>query len=467
MAPKLLSPAAPARIESLAVLPLENYSGDPNQEHYAEVITDNLISALGTIGALDMRSRTSVMQYKDTRKSLSEIAQNLNVDGVVEGSVQRDGNQMRITVRLFDAPIDKQLWTSTYERDVGDIFTLCGEIARTVADEIEITLTPDQETRLVAKRPIDRETFETYARGMYLLYKSTPQGTKKGLEYLQQAIENDPSDPLAYGQLALGYAAIAHGPGAPPDALEKTEKAAQKALELDKTSVEAHAALGHIMLYRDWNWEAAEKNFQEALQLNPNLPLTRSHYSWYLLLMGQRDEALAQMKRVQEADPLTPLWPAYLGTQYLWAGRYDEAIEEIQESLELDSDFAYALDALGSAYAAKGMYEEAIEANQKACELGRLWKSGLARTYATAGRNDEARLVLDEVEAEATTYDTWFIAQVYAVLGQNDEAFRWLEKACGPPKQPYVPWTKHCPAFKSLHDDPRFDGLLSRLNLSE
>jgi tetratricopeptide (TPR) repeat protein len=183
--------------------------------------------------------------------------------------------------------------------------------------------------------------------------------------------------------------------------------------------------------------------------------------------MGRTDEALAQMKQVQEVDPLTPLWPAYLGTQYLWVGRCEEAIEEIQKSLELDSDFAYALNALGSAYAEMGMYEEAIKANQKACEFGRQWKSGLALSYAMAGRNDEARLVLDELEAEATTYDTWFIAQVYAVLGQNDEAFRWLEKACGPPKQPYVPWTKHCPTFKSLRDDPRFDDLLRRMNLPE
>jgi TolB-like protein/tetratricopeptide (TPR) repeat protein len=453
------------RIKSLAVLPLENLTGDPQQEYFADGMTEALIADLGKIGALQVRSRTSIMQYKSVKKLLPAIARELNVDAIVEGSVMRVAERVRITAQLIHAPTDTHIWVDSYERDLCDILNLLSEVARTIAHQIEIKVTPEQEVLLSAKRPINPEAYEAYQRGMFLLNKFTPEGIKKGLDYLNQAIEKDPGDPLAYGKLALGYAAIAHGPGAPPNALEQTEKAALKALELDKTLVEAHAALAHIKLYRDWDWEAAEKALQRALKLNPSLTLTHSHYSWYLLLFGRMDEAFMEMRRVQELDPLMPLWPAYLGTQYLWAGRYEESINEIQKSLELDSNLAYGLDALGSAYAAKGMFEEAIKAHLRACELGREWKSGLALTYAMAGRNDEARLVLDELEVDATTYDTWFIAQVYAVLGQNDEAFHWLEKACGPPKQPYVPWTKQCPAYRSLHDDPRYEDLLRRMNL--
>jgi tetratricopeptide (TPR) repeat protein len=238
-------------------------------------------------------------------------------------------------------------------------------------------------------------------------------------------------------------------------------------LELDETLTEAHAALAQIKLYRDWDWAGAEQAFQRALELNPNLTLTRAHYSWYLNLFGRTDEALAEMRRVQEVDPLTPLWPAWQGSQYLWAGQYEEAINEVRKSLELDPDFAIGLSALGSAYAEKGMYEEAIKTHQRAAQLSRDGKSALGLTYALAGRQDEARLVLAELEADSTLWDTWFIAQIYAILGQKDEAFRWLEAAYGPPHHPYVPWIRHAPAFKPLHDDPRFGDLLRRMNLPE
>jgi tetratricopeptide (TPR) repeat protein len=238
-------------------------------------------------------------------------------------------------------------------------------------------------------------------------------------------------------------------------------------LELDETLTEAHAALAQIKLYRDWDWEAAEQAFQRALELNPNLTLTRAHYSWYLLLLGRTDEALAEMRRVQEVDPLTPLWLAWQGTQYLWTGQYEKAIDEAKKSLELNPDFVVGLYVLGSAYAEKGMYEEAIKAHQRAGMLSRDRKSALGLTYAMAGRQDEARLVLAELEADPTTWDTWYIAQIYAVLGEKDEAFRWLEAAYGPPHHPYVPWIRYPSAFKHLHDDPRFGDLLRRMNLPE
>jgi len=464
---KLMDGAGPGRIESLAVLPLQNLTGDPEQEYFADGMTEALIANLGKIGALQIRSRTSIMQYKDVKKSLPEIARELNVDAVVEGSVVRVAEQVRITAQLIHAPTDTHLWVDSYERDLRDILTLQSEVARAIARQIEITVTPDQEARLAATRPVNPETYEAYLKGMFHLNKMTPEGTEKGLDYLRQAIEKDPEDPLAYGGMALGYVASAHGPGAPPDALPRAKAAALKALELDETLTEAHAALAQIKLYGDWDWKAAEQAFQRALELNPNLALTRANYSWYLQLFGHTDEALEEMRRVQEVDPLTPLWPAWQGWQYWLAGQYDKAIDEARKSLELDSDFAVALYVLGSAYADKGMYEEAIKAHQRAGVVSRAWKSALGCTYAMAGRQDEARLVLAELEADPTPWDTFFIAQIYAVLAEKDEAFRWLEAAYEPPRHPHVPWISHPPAFKPLHDDPRFGHLLSRMNFPE
>jgi eukaryotic-like serine/threonine-protein kinase len=451
-------------VKSLAVLPLANLTGDPEQAYFADGMTEALIANLGKIGALQVRSRTSIMQYKDVKKSLPAIARELNVDAVVEGSVLRVGEQVRITAQLIDAKTDTHLWAESYERDLRDILTLLGEVSRTIADQIEITVTPDQEKLLTIRRPINPETYKAYLKGMFHLNKSTPEGTQKGLSYLHQAIEKDPADPLAYGGLALGYAGSAHGPGAPSDALEQAEAAALKALDLDETLAEAHAALAQIKLYRDWDWEAAGQAYQRALKLNPTLTMTRTHYSYYLLLFDQTDEASAEMTRVQEVDPLTPLWPAYHGWLYLWTGQYEKAIDEARKSLELAPDFPVGLYVLGSVYADKGMYEEAIKAHQRAGVVSRAWKSALGRTYAMAGLLDEAQLVLAELEADHTPWDTWFIAQIYAVLGEKDEAFRWLETALGPPHHPYVPWIKYPPALKPLHDDPRFDDLLRRLN---
>ncbi|MHC4541898.1 MAG: tetratricopeptide repeat protein [Planctomycetota bacterium] len=459
--------ASPGRIKSLAVLPLENLSGDPEQEYFADGMTEALIADLGKIGALQVRSRTSIMQYKGVKKPSSEIARELNVDAVVEGSVVRAGEQVRITAQLIHAPTDTHLWVDSYERDLRDVLALQSEVARTIARQIEITLTPDQEALLAARRPVNPETYEAYLKGMFHLNKSTPEGTEKGLAYLHQAIEKDPADPLAYGALALGYAVSAHGPGASPEASARATAAAFKALELDETLAEAHAALAINKLYGDWDWETVEQSFQRALKLNSSLAETRAHYSWYLQLFGRMDEALVEMRRVQEVDPLTPLWPAWQGLQHLSAGQYDEAIDEARKSLELYSDFPAGLYALGSAYAAKGMYEEAIKAHQRAGVLSREWKAGLGLTYAMAGRLAEARLVLAELEADHTPWDTWFIAQIYAILGEKDKAFRWLEAAFEPPHHTYVPWIRHSPAFKPFHDDPRFGDLLRRLNFPE
>jgi len=310
---KILGRTGPGQIKSLAVLPLQNLTGDPEQEYFVDGLTEALIADLGKIGALQPRSPTSIMQYKDVSKPLSEIARELNVDAVVQGSVLHVGERVRITANLIHAPTDTHLWANSYERNLSDILSLFKEIARSIANEIGITMTPDQEALLVASRKVNPETLNAYLLGMFYLNKTTPEGTKKGLDYLRQAIDKDPSDPLAYGALALGYAVSAHGPGASPDAGPLARKTALQALELDNTLAEAHAALAIDKLYGTWDWQRVERSFQLALRLNSTLTYTRAHYSWYLQLFGRTAEALAQMRQVQEIDPWSPLWPAWLG----------------------------------------------------------------------------------------------------------------------------------------------------------
>jgi len=464
---RILGGAGPGQIKSLAVLPLQNRTGDPEQEYFVDGLTEALIADLGKIGALQLRSQTSIMQYKDVSKPLSEIARELNVDAVLEGSVLHVGERVQITANLIHVPTDTHVWANSYERDLSEILILFKEIARSIANETKITMTPDQEALLVASRKVNPETLNAYLMGMFYLNKMTPEGTAKGLDYLRQAIDKDPSDPLAYGALALGYAVSAHAPGASPDAGPLARKTALQALELDNTLAEAHAALAIDKLYGTWDWESVERSFQLALRLNSTLTTTRAHYSWYLQLFGRTDEALAQMRQVQEIDPWSPLWPAWLGWQYFLAGQYDEAIEEAQKSLALAPDFPIALNVLGSVYAKKGMYDEAIAAYQKAAALSPTWRPRLARTCAMAGRRSEAKSLLAEIEAAPTPWDILFIAEVYAVLGEKDQAFRWLDRAFGPPHHSYVPWIKRFPGFEPLRDDPRYADLLRRMNLPE
>jgi serine/threonine protein kinase/tetratricopeptide (TPR) repeat protein len=458
-------PGGSSRIESIAVLPLQNLTGDPNKEYFSESMTDVLISDLGTIGVPRVISRQSVMRYKGSDKSLPEITRELKVDAVVEGAVLSVEESVKITARLISAVPERQLWSQKYDRDFGDMEILLRDLAQAVARQIGIISTPEQEVLLATKRPVNPEMYRAYLKGMFHLNKETPEGTKIGLAYLQQAIEKDPEEPLAYGALALGYAVSAHGPGAPLDAFEKAKAAASKALELDQNLAEAHAALAMAKVYRDWDWEGAAKAYQRALQLNPNLNMIRAQYAFYLLLFESADDALAEMRRIQETDPLTPLWPAYQGWLYLHAEQYDEAIKEANKSLELYPDFHLGLYIQGRAYAVKGMYEKAIELHKKASGLSPQWKCGLAHTYAMAGRLNEARRVLAELEANHTLWDTWFIAIIYVAMGEKDQAFKWLEMAYGPPNHPYLPFMRCVPVFKPLRDDPRFSDLLHRMNL--
>jgi serine/threonine protein kinase/tetratricopeptide (TPR) repeat protein len=454
-------------VSSIAVLPLENRMGDPEQDYFVDGMHEALITNLSKIGALRVISRISAIRIKGTDKSLPEIARELGVDAVVEGSVLLFENRVRVTAQLIAAEPEGLLWAESYERDLRDILALQSEVARAIAREIKIAVTPAEETRLAAAREVNPEAYEAYLKGMFHLNKFTPEGREKGLEYLNQAIEKDPADPLAYAGLALGYASIGHSIAPTPDAWPRAREAALRALMLDEALAEGHAALADVKLYYEWDWEGAEKAFLRANELNPNLATNHFHYAWYHALFGRLDEAIVEHKRAQELDPLMRLYTIELGVLYWIGGDYEKAIVEIQKALELNPNSKHGLFFLGQVLADAGMYEEAIAVHQKAVAISPnvKLKWALGHTYALAGRWDEAREILVELEEEeATSMGAYGLAALYAALGEKDDAFRWLAY-----EQPHawVPWIRVLPLFEPLWDDPRFKDLLQRMNLPE
>jgi TolB-like protein/Flp pilus assembly protein TadD/predicted Ser/Thr protein kinase len=462
---RLLGPVGPPRIESLAVLPLENLMGDPQQEYFVDGMTDELIADLSQVSALRVISRTSVMQYKGTKKLLPEIARELKVDGVIEGSVLRSGDHVRVTAQLIRAATDTHLWARSYERDLRDVLALQDEVAQAIAGEVRAKLTPQEQTRLARARPLNPETHEAYLKAMFYLYKKTPEGFAKGLALLQQAIDKDPADPLPYAGLALAYPIIYHGLGGtipPREGFPRARAAALKGLALDENSAQAHLALAAIKLYFDWDWAGAEKEFRRALELNPNLPEAHAHYGWYFQLFGRFEEGLAEGKRAVELDPLTSVYTAWVGWMYLNAHQDDKAIAEARKALELDPNSPDALLVLGSAYAEKKMFEQAIAAHQKMAAVNPDYKLTLAETYLGAGRKDDALKLVAETGREDFPKFGLDLFGIQTTLGNREEAFRALDVAFEY-HHIFLPWTMNDPE-SPWRSDPHFQDLRRRMN---
>jgi TolB-like protein/Flp pilus assembly protein TadD len=453
----------------MAVLPFANLSGDPEQEYLSDGVTQEMIAQLGRLHpeTLSVIARTSVMRYKKTDTPIDRIGRELGVDYVLEGSAQREAGRIRISAELIAVKTQTQLWAESYERELSGILALQSDVAQKVAGALALKLLPAERTRLAKVRAVDPEAYEAYLKGKFYLNKMTEEGYEKGLAYLHQAVEKDPNSPLPYAALALGYSLIGHERH--PDAFAQARIAARKAEELGgEPLAEMYLAFGMIELCSDWNYPGAEKDFRRALDLDPSIGEAHRWYSWYLFLIGRREEALARMKRAEEADPLTPLFHADRGWQYWWTGQNDKAIEEARKSLELDPAFNEGLHVLGAVFAEKGMFAEAIAAHQKLAAADPDWRWSLTRTYAQAGRKDEARKTLARFLAEepkaAGGWAGWFLAETYAALGDKDEAFRWLEAAYRE-RHSFMPWINDNLAFASLRSDPRFHDLQRRLKL--
>lgn len=452
---------------TIAVLPFKNLSGDPEQKYFVSGMHDLLIADLSKFAALKIISRTSTERYSETSKSLPQIGAELGADKLVEGSVYRVDERVRITVQLIDAATDEHLWAEQYERALTDVLLLQAEVAQAIAEQIKIRIEPEEEARLGTTRKVDPGTYNTYLRGMYFVNKATPQETAKGLAILQKSVEVEPANALAWAGLSLGHLLAAHGPEPPLDAYDRAKAAADRALALDDTLAEAYAARAETQLYSDWNWDGAAEDFRRALSINPNMAATRAHYSWSLNLRGEYRLGLAEMRRAIELDPCTPLWLAWLGWQNWEAGHYELAVHHCREALELVPDFPVALFAMGGALAWSGAYLEAIDAHTRAAAVSHDWDQGLAEVHALAGNEEKARAELARLEARATTWDTYFIARVHMILGDLDEAFRWLEIASDEPHHPYIPWIRTFVSYDAIRDDARFKALLRKIGLPD
>ncbi len=457
-------------IRSLAVLPLESLSSDASQDYFADGMTDELISDLGQISALRVISRTSVMVYKHARKSLPQIARELDVDAVVEGTVLRSGEQVRITAQLIEASEDRHLWSQSYQGDLRDALALQKKVARAIADQIQISVSPREQAALKSVTIVDAAAYESYLKGRYFWSKRTKEGLQAALAHFQQAIDEDPSYARAYSGLADTYALLGDWEYAvmpAKEALPKAKAAATRALELDGQLAEAHNSLAFCLDIFDWDFEAAGQEFRRAIELNPGYATAHHWYAWHLSVVGRPDEAIAEMRRAESLDPLSLIIMAELAELLVMSHSYDESIRQSRKTLELDPDFALAHNQLGEAFLQKHMNAEAVAELRKAVQLSggsATCKANLARAYAASGERSEAEALLHELETQSAPGSPVHaeIAAIYASLGDADRAMSWLEQAF---QEQFNPSVLLRPGFDPLRSNPRFKALLRRIGL--
>jgi len=454
----------------LAVLPFENLSNDREQEYFSDGITEETIAQLGSAQSqqLAVIARTSAMHYKRTDKRLDQIGQELNVNHIVEGSVRRAGDRVRITAQLVRVSDQTHLWAHSYERDLRDILALQSEVARAISSEIQVKLTPEHWARNLNALPANRQAYEAYLRGRYCLNRRTQEGMQKGIDYFQRAIVHDSSYALAYAGLADGYRIqAACGWLLPSVARGKALPAARRALEIDDRLSEAHRALGAARFQFDWEWKQSEAELVRALELNPNDAEAHRVYALYLQAVSRVEEAVSEVERARELDPLSLLMETALGRALYFARRYEAATTQCRKALELDPTYMLARFNLGRALVESGKVEEAIGEFKKAGRGGEvLGLAGLGYAYARAGQQDRAQGVLKQLEklAGRNYVSAYEIAKVHAGLGQKDRAIEWLERACSERAMGVVA-VKMDPVFDSLHPDLRFQALWRRIGL--
>ncbi len=458
-------------IRSLVVLPLEDLSGDPSQEYFSDGMTDELITELGQVGKLRVISRTSAMTYKGVRRPLPEIARELNVDAVVEGTVLRLGNHVSITAQLIRASSDKYLWAQNYEVELRDILTVQKEVARSIAEQIRLELNPHEQRRLDKPQAVNGDAYESYLKGRFFWNKRTGEGLRKAIDYFDQAIKSDPNYAPAYAGLADSYALAGdwkYGVMAPKEAYPRAEEAAKKAMALDSTLGEAHISFAFCLEGFDWDFESADREFTRGIALSPGYATGHEWYGWHLAALGRNGEAIAEVKKAENLDPLSLIIGADLAEELLVARHYDEAIKQSRKTLYLDPFFANGHYVLGQALAQNHIYSEAIKELQIAVQLSpesTAFTANLAYAYAVSGMRDEAVKLLNDLKTQPKSAfsSAGEVALIYVGLDQKDLAMVWLEKAYA---ERFSPWVLMRPGFDSLCSDPRFQNLLRRIGIS-
>jgi TolB-like protein/DNA-binding winged helix-turn-helix (wHTH) protein/Flp pilus assembly protein TadD len=457
-------------IRSLAVLPLENLSGDAGQEYFADGMTDELITRLGQISRLRVISRTSAMTYKGTRKPMPQIANELNVDAVVEGSVLRSGERVRITAQLIQLPADKHIWSESYEGDIGDALALQNRVARTIAEQVRATLNRQEQAALQTSKTVRPEAYDAYFKGRYFWNKRTGDGLRKAIEYFTLAIEKDPSFAAAHSGLADAYALSGdweYGILSPQDAFARSSAAAAKALALDDQLAEAHTSRAFALDLYAWDWDAAESAYRRALALNPGYATAHQWYAWHLMVMGRTADGIGQLKTAESLDPLAPILTADLADALCIAHLYDDSLRQSRAALELHPNFAVAHYQMGQTLVQLHRPDEAIAEFRKAIALGgdnATFTSNLAHAYAVSGRTEEAMKLLTELKDRHTGQSPTdaSVALIYVGLGDNDQAMAWVEKAY---QARFNPSILLRPAFDPIRADPRFRNLWARIGL--
>jgi TolB-like protein/Tfp pilus assembly protein PilF len=463
---------ASPEIRSLAVLPVESLSDDVSQDYFADGMTDALITDLGQISALRVISRTSAMTYKHVRKSLPEIARELNVEAVVEGTVLRSGDRVRITAQLIAVPAERQIWAQSYEEDLRDTLALQQRVARTVAEQIRTTLNRKEQFALERLNIVNPQAYEAYLKGRYFWNKRTGDGLKKAIDYFETAIKTDPNYAPAYTGLADAYALAGdweYGILSPQDAFPKAKAAATRALTLDNNLSEAHTSLAFALDLYDWAWDAAEQEYKQAIALNPSYATAHHWYAWHLIVMGRNNEGLDELKKAQSLDPLSLIISADLADALCIAHLTDDSVRQARKTLEMDPNFAVAHYELGQAFEQKHMHDEAIGEFRRAIELSgdsATFDSNLAHAYAVSGRKEEALetvKVLQRKQSQNPSNDA-SIALIYVGLGDNGQAMISLNKAYDARFNPSILMR---PAFDPLRSDARFQDLLRRIGLPQ
>jgi TolB-like protein/Tfp pilus assembly protein PilF len=461
--------AATVSNKSIAVLPFDNLSGDPQNAYFSEGVQDEILTRLAKIAELKVISRTSTQRFKSAPEDLRQIAQQLGVANILEGSVQKANDQVRVNVQLINALTDSHLWADTYDRKLTDIFAVETEIAKTVADVLQAKLT-GSEQHVIAARPTENpEAHQLYLKGRFFWNKRTGSDLKKSIDYFERAIAIDPSYALAYAGVADGYVFLpGYTAGAPRDCYPKAMAAAKKALELDDTLAEARTSLALAIWYYDFDFSQANKEFQRAIELNPNYAIAHQQYGNNTLsVLGRFDDAIAEGKRAIELDPLSLVINADLGADYYFARRYDEAIAQLRKTLEMDPGYYYAYITLGEALEMKGAPESAIVEYQKARALNDdpFVLGVLAQISAASGNKTEALKILDQLKelSKQRYVAAYTFALVYLGLGDKEQALRWLEQGYQDRAGADIGWIRVDHLLDSLHGDPRFEALAEKI----
>jgi TolB-like protein/Tfp pilus assembly protein PilF len=458
----------PAAIHSLAVLPLENLSGDKEQEYFADGITDALITDLAQVASLRVTSRTSTMQFKGSRETLPQIGRDLKVDAVVEGTVARGESRVRITAQLIEARSDRHLWARTYERELKDVLTLQDEIAQDIAEQIRIKLTPKERSLLTQAHAVDPEAYDLYLRGRYWWSQRTAEGEWKGLDYFQKAIARDPNYALARAGVADSFIVLGHHARIPPkEALPKAKEAALRALRLDPSLAEAHTSLAIVKFSSDWDWPGAEHEFKEAIALNPNYATAHHWYSHYLVAMGRLDEAAHELERARDFDPFSVPINSFLGQTLYYARRYDDALRQYRRGLEMHPDRVEFYEGIADVYEQKKMYDESVAARMQALGLFKdQTETALEEAYKNSGYRGylQKRIRILEQAPELNLFAVLLVAHLYAALKDTAHAMPYLERAYDE-RNPWLLNVQSDPGMDPIRSSPQFQDLIRRIGL--